>query len=51
MEPKTLGKKIRGNIVGILVIVVNPRSPFPRYKYRLPPIVISSSLNNIKLLP
>ena len=50
MEPKILGKKIRGNIVEILVMAVNPRSPFSRYKYRLPPIVISSSLSNIKLL-
>ena len=50
MESKTLGKKIRGNIVGIPVIAVNSRSPFSRYKYRLPPIVTSFSLNNIKLL-
>ena len=50
MEPKILDKKVRGNIVGIPVIVVNPRSPFSRYKYRLPFIVIFSPLSNIKLL-
>ena len=50
MEPKTSGKKVRGNIVGIPVMAVNLKSPFPRYKYRLPSIITFSPLNNIKLL-
>ena len=49
MEPKTLDKKIKGNIVGIPVIAVNSKSSFSRYKYRLPSIVTFSPLNNIKL--